>query len=201
MSPMFIPARIFSRAFWASMERFGRAPIETMASCEKNREYASSDSGTVSPQDAIALWRLARCFSPATIAEVGTFIGTSTVALRVGSGAQVFTCDKDNKCFEMDGVETFHETSTEMFKKLKARGIKIEMFFIDGRLNPEDVDLIKDLKTDNSVFVFDDYEGIEKGVLNVALLASVLKGNIFMQPLDAGLAASVPYHMIAVKGQ
>jgi predicted O-methyltransferase YrrM len=190
-----IPQRALSVAFWASLDRFGRAPLEAFAACEDNRPRAANDTGSVTEDDAVTLWRLVRCFRPQVIAEVGTFIGRSTTALRLGSGAKVYTCDKDNDCFQMEGVITHPKTSsTEMLKKITE---KVDLFFLDGRISQEDVELIAKLVTPNTVFVIDDFEGMEKGVHNVVKLSSVMKGNIFIHPKDGGVAVSLPAHMLA----
>jgi predicted O-methyltransferase YrrM len=194
-----IPQRLLSVAFWASLERFGRAPLEAFVACEANRSMAANDTGSVTAEDAIALWRLARCFRPSVVVEVGTFIGRSTTALRLGSGAKVYTCDKDNDCFQMEGVITHPKTSsTEMLKKITE---KVDMFFLDGRISREDVELIAELVTPNTVFVMDDFEGMEKGVHNVVKLSSVMKGNLFIHPKDGGVAVSIPPHMLTFSTQ
>lgn len=199
MNTIHIPQRLLSVAFWASLERFGKAPLEAFKACEENRLRADNDTGSVTTEDAIALWRLARCFRPSVVVEVGTFIGRSTTALRLGSGAKVYTCDKDNDCFQMEGVITHPKTSsTEMLKKINE---KVDLFFLDGRISHEDVELIAKLVTPDTVFVIDDFEGMEKGVHNVVKLSSVMKGNVFIHPQDGGLAVSLPSHMLAFSVQ
>ncbi len=194
-----IPMRLLSVAFWGSLDRYGLPPTKEFQECEKNREKASLDTGSLSIEDAQTLWKLARGFQPKVIAEVGTFIGRSTTALRMGSGAKIYTCDKDNDCFSMDGVITHpKKDSTQMLSGIQE---PIDLFFIDGRLNLEDVGLIKKLKKPETVFIFDDFQGMEKGVINVARLEPILKGNIFIQPITGGLALSMPPEVLAISVQ
>jgi hypothetical protein len=50
----------------------------------------------------------------------------------------------------------------------------VDLFYIDGRLAADDLQLIKKLMHDRTVFVADDFVGIEKGVANAMNLLAGL---------------------------
>ena len=43
---------------------------------------------------------------------------------------------------------------------------KIDLLHLDGRLQNEDFDLLKNNFTENTILILDDFEGNEKGVVN-----------------------------------
>ena len=59
------------------------------------------------------------------------------------------------------------QDSTKMLECLTG---KFDLLFIDGRIKNSDIKIILNLITDKSIIVFDDFEGIEKGVANLMLL-------------------------------
>jgi hypothetical protein len=69
-----------------------------------------------------------------------------------------------------------------MFQKLAVEQKKIDLFLIDGRLAPEDLPLLDALMHDKTVFVLDDFEGIEKGVANALLLRQKYQGLLLLAP-------------------
>lgn len=141
------------------------------------RARAHYNTGSLGAAAAFMLRTLAEVLRPAVTIEVGTFIGTSTEALRHGSG-HIYTCDRSNDCYpSSDQVTTFpRRSATEMFAELLARGVKADLFFFDGRLTAADVPLILRLSKPGTVYVFDDYEPGGKGAANVPLLRPFLPG-------------------------
>ena len=68
-------------------------------------------------------------------------------------------------------VEQFpKKTSLEMFESMHDRNIYADLINIDGRLSLEDLAIIDKVTHERTVFVLDDFEGIEKGVINAANL-------------------------------
>jgi len=101
--------------------------------------------------------------------------------------------------------------STEMLQAITS---KVDMFFLDGRIVPEDVDLILGLSHNSSVIVLDDFEGTEKGVANFMALARLTQmGYTVFYPPDSNtlskyglfeysnLAMIVPYNIIRFTNQ
>jgi hypothetical protein len=53
-----------------------------------------------------------------------------------------------------------------MFKDLFDKGVMVDAFMIDGRLSDMDVSLMSELSGEQFVIFLDDFEGVEKGVIN-----------------------------------
>jgi hypothetical protein len=155
--------------------------VANIGLCEPRRAVAEYNTGTVPFESAVYLRALARFYEATRIVEVGTFIGTSAMAL-AGPGRAVFTCDASNDCVPADtkGVVTHpHTTSTAMLRTLDG---KVDLFFFDGRIQPEDVAEITRLSHAQTVYVVDDYVGAEKGVANMQILTGVFRGHVLIPP-------------------
>ena len=147
------------------------------------RDQADYDTGSLFVDDVIDLQDIVSHFGPLTVAEVGTFIGRSTAAMAsvMQKGGMIHTCDASNDIklpalSDTVGVCQYpRQTSTQMFKSLIESNTKVDLFYIDGRLAPEDYGLISELMHDRTVFVLDDFEGVEKGVVNAMGLLAHLK--------------------------
>lgn len=139
------------------------------AAAEQRRPLAAYDTGTVSVAAAVYLRALTAYLNPARAVEIGTFIGTSTLAIIAG---HVCTCDKSNDCLpSSDQVTCFPKTrSAQMLAMLADQSVKADFFFLDGRLEVADLCPLIEVATERAVFAFDDYEGHEKGVINVGRL-------------------------------
>ncbi|MCC7484269.1 MAG: hypothetical protein IT529_04720 [Burkholderiales bacterium] len=202
MKPEFnLSAHRLSRAFWETVlercherlpERRARL-LENYARCERFRARAGHDTGSVSVASGVCLYALCAYFQPSRVAEVGTFIGKSTTSMALaiaegGPGGAVFTCDRDNDCFQpWDGVgceiRCFPgRSSTEMLSALAAEEEEIDLFFFDGRIQSADLPLIKRLSHPGTLHAFDDFEGIAKGVVNAALLRPHLEDAFVIEP-------------------
>ena len=149
------------------------------AAYAKLRDGADYNTGSVSVDAMYTLFCIAHFFKPKVIAEVGTFIGNSTFAMAEGAGTgdncEIHTCDYSNDIkleSSIGAVQYPKVPSTEMFGKMAQAGKRVDLTFFDGRLTPGDIALISKLVTDDTVYVFDDFEGIEKGVANVGLFMS-----------------------------
>ena len=58
--------------------------------------------------------------------------------------------------------------------------IKIHLLHLDGRLQIEDFDLLKNNFTEKTILILDDFEGNEKGVVN---LNNLLNNNLISRNL------------------
>lgn len=176
----------FSHVVWgnifdhADTEMGVRQILADRASAYANlRVGADYNTGSVSVDAMYTLFCVAHFFKPKVIAEVGTFIGNSTFALAEGAGdnCEIHTCDYSNdikleQMLTADVTQYPKVPSTEMFNKMIQASKKVDLMFFDGRLTPGDFALINKLNHDNTVYAFDDFEGIEKGVANVGLFFS-----------------------------
>jgi len=205
MNPIQIGRKRFSEIFWNVIdEKVGDYPYEIIEKIvedqQKLRDEAEYNTGSLPYDDAVELYRLVKFFQPVVIAEVGTFIGVSTRAMReASSSTDIHTCDvsngiqvspSDTKIFQYPKT-----SSTEMFKQLAERGIGIDLVYLDGRLSQEDFPHFPKIIHDQTIFVFDDFEGIEKGVVNAMMLESPKR--VLIYPRDGKkTAVSLPFTML-----
>jgi hypothetical protein len=171
----------FSKVFWNKifLESSGWPEERTilfkiMRELETLVPKAQNPTGSIPPFTSYALYCLTRFLQPTNILEVGTYIGKSTLSMAYGlnkKGSIIHTCDFNNdielpnptrcKIVQWCGV------STDMFKYLRKEDtIKFNMVNIDGRVPAEDVDNFVSLLEEDTVICLDDFEGIEKGVIN-----------------------------------
>jgi hypothetical protein len=144
-------------------------------------------NGSISNSGFFCLYSLGHWFAPNLCVEIGTYIGKSTHALRLGmihgqrniesNTFHIHTCDLDNSIDigAYDEITSYKlKKSTFMLNELvsnpKNHG-KVDLFHMDGNIMLEDIDLILTLMHEKTLFIFDDYEGIEKGVIGHLLLS------------------------------
>lgn len=160
--------------------------LETISMlCEGLLRNATYKTGSITISAMAHLRLFCDEFRPVIVAEVGTFVGRSTLAMVSSETVEhIFTCDKDNDCLNGTPVITVFPktTSTKMFEKLLAKDVLVDMFFFDGRILPQDIALILRLSGPRTLYVFDDYEGQEKGFANVEILRPYLKGYVLIEP-------------------
>ena len=167
------------RADWLKQIRFDAVD------CEARREHADYDTGTVPEASAVVLRALCEWYQPRRIVEIGTFIGTSALAmLGCASVTRIDTCDKSNHCGPWpDRIVAYPKTkSTTMLRQLRK---PVDLFFFDGRIQRDDLPLIQALSTPHTVYAVDDYEGREKGVINAELLQPIAPTHQLIPPPDS----------------
>ncbi|MEQ9304642.1 MAG: hypothetical protein RJQ14_12100 [Marinoscillum sp.] len=198
MNELHLSTSMIARSFWTELMSSTRAE-EARESADEIFRYTDSiqplygqQTGSISRKSAELIWLLARYFGPKQVAEIGTYIGRSTLALRYGADPTLeflATCDGSFDCWkappDLDDskVQYFGKTnSADMFQKLIKDGRKIDLFLLDGRISAADLEAIESLKTDNSIFVIDDFEGVEKGVTNAILLREKFPSLLLLAP-------------------
>jgi len=146
--------------------------LKKLEELRKNAEY---NTGSISFSSAWCLYNLVRYFKPKRIIEIGTFIGKSTISMCQAQDdegineAEIYTCDLSNQIsLPWNGKTKIHQfqkqSSTEMLKKLT--GV-FDFLFFDGRLSEEDLVLLSKLISNKTIIALDDFEGMEKGVINL----------------------------------
>lgn len=152
------------------------------AAAEPRRARAKYDTGSIPEAAGVALRAITQWCQPTTIIEVGTFIGTSTHAMQ---SARIYTCDHSNDCLEgSEQIRTHpYQGSTQMLGPLVAQGIRADLFFFDGRIQWPDIPLILRASHSNTVYVFDDHIGAEKGLANVGRLRPFLPDHALITPV------------------
>lgn len=198
----------FSRIFWGILGEGVRVPDlqQLVEQQQRFRVGADYNTGSLSTKDAEDLYTLVRFFQPAVIAEVGTFIGVSTQTMALAAPqASIHTCDISNALQGvLDGLSNVKyypkSSSSEMFRQLVAKNSSVDLLYLDGRLSEEDFDPLLKLVHDNTVFVFDDFEGIEKGVVNAMMLDG--PGRILVYPREGRkTAVSLPSTLFQIVRQ
>ena len=208
MKKLWLSERMISTVFWAELTE-SLYTEEAVADAKKIAvgtallvDRFPSVAGSISLDSSMYLWLLSKYFSPKNICEIGTYIGRSTLTMAFGGSStleNIYTCDGTYDCMSFDGVKIDYSTdekresvkkirymgktmSTDMLKKLKEEGITVDFMFIDGRLGAEDCSLITDISSEDCVLVLDDFDGVEKGVLNAVMLRGTLRGHILLAP-------------------
>ena len=198
MNPININRKTLSEIIWKQIEGRGRGLGDLFRKLDELREEADYNTGSLDKRDVEDLQDVVFHFGPKTVAEVGTFIGRSTMAIAhsMDVGGTIYTCDVSNdiKLPKVTGgtiVQYPRTTSTDMFKDLLERKVRVDLFYIDGRLSPMDYALMvhPDLIHPKTVFVLDDFEGVEKGVGNAMLLMQHLTGYALIYPRWNGKTA------------
>lgn len=184
-------------SFWDGLLAFLKAEdwpalIGNIEQCEPLRALAKYNTGTIPFESAVYLRALSRFYGPKVIAEVGTFIGTSTRALL--AERVIYTCDRSNNCIPST-LQVFahpHASSTEMFAEMQE---PVDLFFFDGRIADEDLPHIQRLSHPGTVYVVDDCTGREKGVINLERLQPLLGKHAIIPPSKgpSTLAVAVPF--------
>jgi predicted O-methyltransferase YrrM len=209
MNPIQIGRNRFSKIFWDIVdERVYRYPYETIEKIiweqQKLRSEADYNTGSVPYDDAVELYKLVKFFQPKVIAEVGTFIGISTVTMNLAMNrlVDIYTCDHSNN-INLDIPNIFQypkQSSTEMFKDLAEKKVGVDLMYLDGRLQREDLELFHKIVHDQTIFVFDDFEGLEKGVVNAMMVES--PGRILVYPREGRrTAVSLPFTLLRFVAQ
>ena len=190
-----IPAQDVSDIFWRNLShRWAHSirkwlPYLDNESCvaEHAREAADYNTGSVGSATAVALLILGAEMKPDVAFEVGTFIGNSTRALALTS-KKVYTCDGSNDIgMHLPNVTQYPKTmSTAALTQFAETGQKIDLLFLDGRLQPTDLPLLKDLMRPETIVALDDCYQLEKGVANVSILQAATQGALFYLPPPRG---------------
>jgi predicted O-methyltransferase YrrM len=155
---------------------------------ENLRVNAAYNTGSISASTAWLLFSTSYYFKSKKVIEIGTFIGKSTIAIAMGmhkefDDCEIHTCDASND-IKLPNVKNVKITqypklgSSEMLQSLEANASNngiFDLIHIDGRLMPNDYKPLKKILSDKAIIVIDDFEGVEKGVIN----AINLKNNGF----------------------
>ena len=170
---------------------------KNLINLENLKINADYKTGSIALSSALQLFSIIDYFRPKIIFEIGTFIGRSTLAMAYGCdqyvdefNSKIYTCDFSNeivlpKICKTDIIQFKKTSSTSALDKIND---KIDLFHIDGRIQKNDFEIIKKLVHAETIFIFDDFEGIEKGVANLfnLLVEKVIDRNnyFFVYPMQ-----------------
>jgi len=172
-------------------------------SLDKLRKQSDYNTGSISSSVAWSLFSVVLFFKPKIIVEVGSFIGKSTISMALAADfnisqnkCEIYCCDSSNEIVFPNISETiikqFHKTSsTEMLKSFSS-DTKFDIIHLDGRLQKEDFSLLRNNITEKTIFILDDFEGIEKGVANYFNMVSTSlisrKSHLLINPINKEIA-------------
>tara|TARA_B100001996_G_C18538857_1_gene546104 strand:- start:15 stop:725 length:711 start_codon:yes stop_codon:yes gene_type:complete len=151
--------------------------LKKIDSLDELRLQSSYNTGSVSSTTSWLLFSITLFFKPKIICEVGSFIGKSTFSMAFAADIYskehkclIYCCDISNEInfpnITSTKIKQFHKkSSTEMLKSFESDQ-KIDLLHLDGRLQNEDFDLLKNNLTEKTILILDDFEGNEKGVVN-----------------------------------
>ena len=214
MNPIQIGRKRLSEIVWGIIdERVRDFPFEKIEKIVEDqqalREQADYNTGSLPVEDAFELYKVVKFFQPKVIAEVGTFIGVSTLVMDLATGttAQIRTCDVSNRIDLLLYPEQaklieqyFHTPSHEMFADMAKEELKADLIYLDGRLGQDDFEPLSKIIHDKTVFVMDDFEGTEKGVANAMMLES--PGRVLIYPREGRKTAmSIPLTLLQIVPQ
>lgn len=209
MNSLQIGRRRFSELFWnivdEKVENYPHTTITDVISTQQSlRVDADYNTGSLGYDDAIELYKLVRFFAPTVIAEVGTFIGVSTTVMSFAAPLKkIYTCDMSNHItldIHRDVIQYPKTSSTDMFKDLAEKEVKVDLVYLDGRLSPDDFEPLNKIIHEKTVFVLDDFEGIEKGIANALMLEHPSRVLIYPRR-DNKTAVSMPVGLIQLVPQ
>lgn len=210
MNAIQIGRKRLSEIVWSIIdEKIGDFPFETVEKIVEDqqalRSQADYNTGSLPYDDAIELYKVVRFFQPKVIAEVGTFIGVSTMVMDLATknAAKIRTCDVSNRIdlAHFGNIEQyFHTPSHEMFKDMAEEELKADLIYLDGRLGQDDIEPLNKIIHERTVFVLDDFEGTEKGVANAMMLES--PGRVLIYPREGRKTAiSIPMTLLQIVPQ
>ena len=157
---------------WAHSIRYWLKHLDNESGvAEHYRESADYNTGSVPSATAVATMLLGLEMKPQVAFEVGTFIGNTTRPLTL-TCKKVYTCDASNDIkLSIPNLTQYPKmTSTAALEQFKTEGVKIDLLFVDGRLQPQDMDLLRGLVKPETVIALDDCYQLEKGMVNVSML-------------------------------
>lgn len=187
----------FSRLFWRTVFDYSLAHGSLRRKVEKNfeqsedlRELANYDTGSISLGECISLMCVSNYFKPHSVVEVGTYIGRSTYALSLGIKnapdvpGRLFTCDASNniKVEVAHDVQLYQHPGSMSYDMMAGIRDNVDMFFLDGSLVEADVSHIQRLSHPKTIFIIDDFEGTEKGIMNIIQLRKLLQKYFLVYP-------------------
>ena len=144
------------------------------------RASADYNTGSIPAASAWLLYSVAYAFQPQFVLEIGTFIGRSTVSLALGiadsgvQGGEIHSCDWSND-IELPSLASTSiiqypkQSSLDMLTKIAMNpgtDKKFELMHLDGRIQDDDFQTLEKITSPDVIFALDDFEGMEKGVIN-----------------------------------
>jgi hypothetical protein len=114
-----------------------------------------------------------------------------------GQRGVIHTCDGSNAiAIPYNGrcriVQYMKKTSTEMLRSMEG---SYNFAHFDGRIQKEDLPYLHQLLLPNSIIALDDFEGMEKGVVNLMLMRehNLIPDHFLVYPCQASLTQELGF--------
>lgn len=186
--------------FTTSIEALRSAAVANFPDIRRAED--DSAAGHISTLDAYILYNLVTYAKPKTIFEIGTWIGTSSMAMAdalldgTADDSKIYTCDKNN--FYSLGeaynskIERIHQFSDQAIAEIPADR-KVDFVFADGELTASTLTvLLSHLSKDAIIATHDFKRPGEKGVRNLIRLQMKTRGKyVYILPKDYGSSIAV----------
>lgn len=199
MNPIVIGRKRLSQIVWSIIDEKAGHIQENLhvliAQQNGLRDRADYKTGSIGIEDVVELYKATKAFAPKVIAEVGTYIGTSTLTMMIAAqDATIYTCDMSNDIdLDQTSIKQYpRKASHEMFADLAEKGIKVDLVYLDGRLSQQDIEPLNKIIHESTVFIMDDFEGVEKGVANAMFLENGNRALIYPRERKK-TAISIPF--------
>jgi predicted O-methyltransferase YrrM len=148
------------------------------------RQKGFSGENSTSMEDCCLLYLLIRQFRRRMAFELGTFIGTTAIAMNEAlkrSGATLTTCDPQNcrTIPETAGIRFINAVGTVALRALREEGSCVDFAFIDWLPDQDTFDLLSQVSTRDLIIAVHDYIPQMKGKLLVDALQERPAGRWF----------------------
>lgn len=205
MNKFRLSTKLLSDAFWRAifapttqLRAKQQELLDLTESLEVLRAQAEYNTGSIGFSSAWSLYSVCRYFAPQRALEVGTFIGKSAISIAkaiddnaTGFPGELHTCDFSNAIrLPWQGQTRIHQylkqSSTDMLLKLEGQ---FDFAHIDGRLQTDDFSLLASRLTPDAIVALDDFEGMEKGVINLINIrnAGICASHTLIYPCEGEL--------------
>lgn len=150
--------------------RHGDGLAETLASISdyniSSRARHGLAGGSTGTADCGFLYLLVKEFRRRTVFEIGTYVGTSAVAMQ-SAGASVVTCDPTEYGGLPTGLRFLKMDDVGASQVLKSEGTRPDMVFADWPPSVETILTLNDIGSEDMIFAVHDYLPGDKGEIAV----------------------------------
>lgn len=155
-------------------ERHGHGLVEKLTAIRDHnvtsRAQRGLAGGSTGTADCGFLYLLVKAFGRRSIFEIGTYVGTSAVAMTM-AGGYVTTCDpKDYGCLP-PGIRFLNMTDRDALRLLRREGALVDMVFADAAVSSDAITFLNKIGSNDMIFTAHDYASGAKGEVCVDLMS------------------------------
>jgi hypothetical protein len=147
-------------------ERHGQGLVEKLSAIRSHnitsRARCGLAGGSTGNPDCGFLYLLVKAFARRSIFEIGTYVGTSSVAMTM-AGGHVTTCDPDDYGCLPPGIRFLNMIDSNALRVLRREGATVDMVFADAPVSVEAIALLNKIGSNDMIFTAHDYAPGDKG--------------------------------------